>query len=140
MLGVARYLVDGMNVIGSRPDGWWRDRDGAVRRLAAELAELAESAGDDIAVTFDGRPVAGLDPGTHGALSVQYTHRPGRDGADDRIVEQVGADHDPGSLTVITSDRELRRRVTELGAQVVGAGAVLGRLGRQSGRDPLPPG
>ena len=135
-----RLLVDGMNVIGSRPDGWWRDRDGAVRRLAAALADLAESSGDDIAVTFDGSPVAGSEPGRHGRLNVQYTRRCGRDGADDTIVEQVAADHDAGSLTVITSDRELRRRVTELGARVAGASAVLDRLDRRPGRSRRPPG
>lgn len=123
-----RYLVDGMNVIGSRPDGWWRDRDGAVRRLAAALAALADSSGDDIAVTFDGHPVAGLEPGRHAGVDVDYARRGGRDGADDRIVEQVADDDDPGSLTVVTSDRELRRRVSELGALVAGASTVLSRL------------
>ena len=54
--------------------------------------------------------------------------RGGRDAADDRIVELVGADPEPGGLTVVTSDRELARRVRELGAQVIGAGELLRRL------------
>jgi nucleoid-associated protein YgaU len=35
-------IVDGANVVGSRPDGWWRDRAGAAVRLHDELAGLAE--------------------------------------------------------------------------------------------------
>ncbi len=34
-------IVDGANVIGSRPDGWWRDRGGAAMRLRDQLAALA---------------------------------------------------------------------------------------------------
>jgi len=33
-------LVDGANVVGSRPDGWWRDRAAAASRLRRELAPL----------------------------------------------------------------------------------------------------
>ena len=51
-----RWLVDGMNVIGARPDGWWRDRRGAMRSLTEELDEFAEESGDEVAVVFDGRP------------------------------------------------------------------------------------
>ena len=50
------WLVDGMNVVGSRPDGWWRDRRGAMRALAERLALFAETSGDSVAVVFDGRP------------------------------------------------------------------------------------
>src|SRR4051812_45855217 len=46
-----RRVVDGMNVIGTRPDGWWRDRPGAQRRLVGELAAL----GEPLTVVFDGR-------------------------------------------------------------------------------------
>ena len=45
-----------MNVVGTRPDGWWRDRRAAMRALAAELAELALQTDDPVAVVFDGRP------------------------------------------------------------------------------------
>ncbi len=49
-----RLVVDGNNVLGSRPDGWWRDRPGATRRLVAELQELAARTGDRVTVVFDG--------------------------------------------------------------------------------------
>jgi predicted RNA-binding protein with PIN domain len=123
-----RWLVDGMNVIGSRPDGWWRDRAGAARRLTARLEDLAADSGDEIAVAFEGGKVPDLPPGRHGGVEVLYARRHGPDAADDRIVEAVGADADPGSLTVVTSDRDLVRRVEELGASVVGPGELLRRL------------
>ncbi|MDQ1357771.1 MAG: hypothetical protein QOF20_502 [Acidimicrobiaceae bacterium] len=123
-----RWLVDGMNVIGSRPDGWWRDRAGAARRLTARLQELAADSGDEIAVAFEGGKVPDLPPGRHGGVEVLYARRHGPDAADDRIVEAVGADTDPASLTVVTSDRDLVRRVQELGASVVGPGELLRRM------------
>jgi len=118
---VDRYLVDGMNVIGSRPDGWWRDLDAAVVRLARELAAWQAAGGDDVTVVFDGRPppaLAGLDLGP---LVVAFAGR-GR-AADDEIVRRVGIDPDPGSVRVVTSDRPLAERVRAAGArEVVGAG------------------
>ncbi|HEY7136815.1 MAG TPA: NYN domain-containing protein [Acidimicrobiia bacterium] len=120
-----RIIVDGMNVIGSRPDGWWRDRDGAVRRLLATLHDLAERSGDDVTVVLDGRPLRDVPEGDHDAVHVRYATRRGPDAADDRIVELVRDDGEPGGLTVVTSDRELSRRVRELGASVEGARSVL---------------
>jgi predicted RNA-binding protein with PIN domain len=108
-----------MNVIGARPDGWWRDRDGAARHLTADLAVLATRE-DEVTVVFEGRQVPDLAPGYHGGVQVLYARRRGPNAADDRIVEEVAADADPASLTVVTSDRDLIRRVQELGASVVG--------------------
>ena len=71
---VAHLVVDGMNVIGSRPDGWWRDRDGAVRRLLHRLVRLATS-GDqagDITLVLDGRPLEDLPEGAHDGVRVVY--------------------------------------------------------------------
>ncbi len=48
------WLVDGMNVVGNRPDGWWRDRTGAMRRLTAQLELLAAASGERVVVVFDG--------------------------------------------------------------------------------------
>ena len=111
-----------MNVIGSRPDGWWRDRDGAVRRLVAELRGFAEAAGDEVVVVFDGRRVPlDEDPAP---VDVRFATRSGRDAADDDIAELAAAD--PG-LTVVTSDAALAARV---GNEVVGAGTFRARLGR----------
>jgi len=127
-----RLLVDGMNVIGSRPDGWWRDRHGAMLRLAEQLSALARWSGDQIRVVFDGRPPAERPA----APGVEVEFAPGgRNSADDRIAEIVAVDPDPASLRVVTSDRELVARVSERGAEVMGAGALrteLDRLARSS--------
>jgi predicted RNA-binding protein with PIN domain len=124
-----RLVVDGNNVIGSRPDGWWRDRPGAARRLVADLEELARHTGDDVMVVFDGRPGAGPAEGRHDLVRVAYARRAGRDAGDDRIVEEIAGDDEPSSLTVVTSDRALAQRVRALGAQVEGAGALTRELG-----------
>jgi predicted RNA-binding protein with PIN domain len=118
-----RWLVDAMNVIGARPDGWWRDRDAAARRLIAALREL----GDDVTVVLDAGPpeLAGRE----GRLEVAIAPRRGRDAADDEIARRLAADPDPASVTVVTSDAVLAARARELGAAVEGAGAFRRRLG-----------
>ena len=128
MSGAQRVIVDGNNVIGSRPDGWWRDRTGAARRLIASLQVLAERDGDRIAVVLDGRPLPDVPEGVYRGVLVAYATRAGRDAADDRIAEEVGRDRDPASLVVVTSDRGLADRVRALGATVEGAGSLLARL------------
>ena len=50
------WLIDGMNVIGSRPDGWWKDRDAAMARLVGQLELWAEGEDDDITVIFERQP------------------------------------------------------------------------------------
>jgi predicted RNA-binding protein with PIN domain len=125
---VSHLVVDGMNVIGSRPDGWWRDRPAAARRLHERLARLASDTGDGMTLVLDGRPGADLPEGVHDDVAVAYARRGGRNAADDRIVEMVRADPDPPGLTVVTSDRDLADRVRALGADVIGAGELLRRL------------
>jgi predicted RNA-binding protein with PIN domain len=115
-----RWIVDGMNVIGSRPDGWWRDRPAAMRALAERLGAWAE--GREVTVVFDGRP---FDLSVSG-LRVVFARGRGRDAADDDIVRLVESDPHPAGLRVVTSDHELSRRVRELGAEVVSAGAFRG--------------
>jgi predicted RNA-binding protein with PIN domain len=116
-----RYLVDGMNVIGSRPDGWWRDRSGAARALAEGLRDWAEQTGSQVTVVFDGRPGPAGEVG--GAVTVVFAGH-----ADDEIARRAAEDPDPGSLLVVTSDAELGRRVTASGAQVTGSGGFRRRL------------
>jgi predicted RNA-binding protein with PIN domain len=113
-----------MNVVGSRPDGWWRDRPGAMRALIERLEEFARSTGDEVAVVFDGRSFP-LDGG--GLVEVGFAPG-GRNAADHAIADRVEADDDPGSITVVTSDGELVARVRRAGADVVPAGAFRRRL------------
>ncbi len=119
-----RLLVDGNNVMGSRPDGWWRDRAGAARRLAEEIAAWARREGHNVAVVFDGQPFAHSAEG----IEVAFAERRGRDAADDVIAARVAADPYPGGLIVVTSDAGLAERVRRAGVQVQGAGAFRRRL------------
>jgi len=123
---VTRWMVDASNVIGSKPDGWWRDRDGATRRLLDQLREFADG-GEEVTVVLDaGRPEW---EGREGTLEVAIAPRRGRDAADDEIVRRVAADPDPRSIRVVTSDATLADRAREHGAEVEGAGAFRRRLG-----------
>src|SRR3954468_4459041 len=113
-----------MNVVGSKPDGWWRDRRDAMRRLVTALGEFAAATGDEVAVVFNGRPFA-LDDG--GRVEVGFAPG-GRNAADYAIAEWVEADADPESITVVSSDAELVSRVRAAGAGVESAGVFRGRL------------
>ena len=120
---MTRWLIDGMNVIGARPDGWWRDRPAAMRALATLLSAFAVEHGDAVAVVFDAGPLF-----DHTGIEVSFAPRPGRDAADDEIARRVGADPDIDSLRVVTSDRALAARVRAHGAVVVGAADFRRRL------------
>jgi predicted RNA-binding protein with PIN domain len=120
-----RIIVDGNNVMGSRPDGWWRDRAGAARRLVEQIGAWAQ---EDVVVVFDGR-----SPGAFPApprVDVRFAERGGRDAADDVIAALVAADDDPATIRVVTSDAGLARRVQEHGAGVTGARGFRDALSR----------
>ena len=133
--GGRRALVDGMNLIGSRPDRWWNDRDGAVHRLVAELDRFAAATGEDVTVVFDRRP-PDVEPGRHGAVEVAFASRRGRNAADHEIVELVAADPEPVRLLVVTSDRQLAERVRDLGAVVEPSSRFRRRVDQALGIDP----
>jgi RNA methyltransferase, TrmH family len=118
-----RLVVDAMNVIGSRPTGWWRDRRGAMTRLVEELGRYAEAAGEDVTVVLDSDPFDVPAPG----LDVRFAGR-ARDAADDAIVDLIAQAPQPEALVVATSDGGLVNRVRALGAQTLGAGALRRRL------------
>jgi predicted RNA-binding protein with PIN domain len=120
-----RWLVDAMNVIGTRPDGWWRDRDAAVRRLVDTLRAFVAT-GEGVTVVLDAGPaeLAGVSDG----LRVVIAPRRGRDAADDEIVRLLALEPDPASVRVVTSDAALAERARSLGAEVEGAGAFRRRL------------
>ncbi len=120
-------VVDAMNVIGCRPDGWWADRDGALIRLVKDISDAGVAA----LVVADGRPVPSLPAGHHGPVELAYASRRGPNAADDRIAQGVADMDDPSTATVVTSDRELARRVRHHGAIVVGARAFRDRLDRR---------
>jgi predicted RNA-binding protein with PIN domain len=113
-----------MNVVGSRPDGWWRDRPGAMKALAEKLTTFAEAQDEPVSVVFDGRPFE-VDAGP---VEVSFAPTRGPNAADDEIARLVAEDADPGSLAVVTSDRDLAERVRAHGAEVIPAGPFRRRL------------
>jgi hypothetical protein len=119
-----------MNVIGATPDGWWRDRDGAVRRLLDRLQRLAAETACPVTLVLDGRPPRDLPEGVHGGVTVAYAHRGGRDAGDDRLVELLSTLPDREQACVVTSDRALAARVERLGAPVRGSAALRAALDR----------
>jgi len=130
-----RWLVDGMNLIGSRPDRWWNDPDRAVRRLIGELDRYAAATGDDVTAVFDRRP-PDVEPGRHGSVEVAFASRRGRNAADHEIVAMVAGDADPAGIRVVTSDRRLVERVRGLGATVEGSGTFRRRIDQVLQTDP----
>jgi hypothetical protein len=115
-------VVDAANVVGARPDGWWADRVGASERLLALLAAAVEPGPSpdltmrEVVVVLEGR-ARDAAPDGHAGLVIVRAERDG-DGAVVQVVASRAAD----DVLVVTSDRELRRRVEELGARVRGAG------------------
>ncbi len=118
----AVLVVDAANVVGSRPDGWWRDRPGAAARLHAGL--VAARVGEAVLV-LEGRARTGVTE--QDVDGVRVVHAGGS--GDDRIVEEASALARSGRrVTVVTADRELVERVTALGAEVIGPRTLLARL------------
>lgn len=114
-----RWLVDGMNVIGSRPDGWWKDREAAMARLVDQLERWAVTGGDEVTVVFEKPPSAPIRSGT---VEVAHAPRAGPNAADDEIVRRVERHPQPETVRVVTSDRRLAVRVRRTGAVAYPAG------------------
>jgi predicted RNA-binding protein with PIN domain len=114
-----RWIVDGMNVIGSRPDGWWKDRHGAMVKLVGQLDHWAATQHCAVTVVFERPPASPIASET-----VEVTHAPraAPNSADDEIMRLVRARDDTRDLTVVTSDSTLADRVREAGAAVMSAG------------------
>lgn len=124
----ATLLVDAANVVGSRPDGWWRDRAGAAARLVSRLGGLVDAEVDGcvvagVLVVLEGRACAGAGE-QDGPVTVRHAAGSG----DDLLAELAG----PGML-LVTADRELARRCRSAGARVVGPRALLDALDRADG-------
>ena len=133
----SRVFVDGNNVMGSRPDGWWRDRAGAARRHVADIIPLALGHGGAWTIVFDGHEPPAM-PQSPECLTVIHTGHRRRDGADDRIVELVHERSNRAASLVYTSDAELRTRVKALGTQVMGSGTLLRQIATVSGpKEPI---
>jgi hypothetical protein len=117
-------LIDAANVVGSRPNGWWRDRAGAARSLVQRVRE-AVAAGrlaEPVVVVLEGAARAGVDEGVSGGVTVLHAS-----GSGDELLVSVTSDaHD--AVTLVTADRDLRRRAEDLGADVAGPGWFIAML------------
>jgi hypothetical protein len=116
---VPLLVVDGANVVGSVPDGWWRDRAGAAVRLRDRLLPLTTAGIPDVpgpvevvlVVEGEARDIPAVD-------GVRLVRAAGS--GDDAIAEEVAAAEPGRRVVVATADRGLRDRVIPLGAEVIG--------------------
>lgn len=110
-----RWLVDGMNVIGTRPDAWWTDRHRAMVQLVGLLEVWAAATGEEVTVVFEKPP---SPPIRSTVIEVAHAPRPRRDSADDEIVRLLSLETEPGAIRVVTSDVWLGDRVRAVGGTV----------------------
>ena len=118
-------LIDAANVIGSRPTGWWRDRPGAAQSFVTNIRAAAAAGRIDqpVVVVLEGRSRQGAPLGVADGVTVIHAEGSG----DDALVDVVGGAAGE-VVTLVTADRELRRRAEDLGAEVVGPSWLLDRL------------
>jgi predicted RNA-binding protein with PIN domain len=120
-----RWLVDGMNVIGTRPDAWWKDRHRAMVGLVDLLERWAADTGEDVTVVFEQPP---NPPIRSTVIVVAHAPKPRRDSADDEIIRMLDEITEPGAVRVVTSDSWLGDRVRATGATVEAASAFRNHL------------
>lgn len=121
---VQLIVVDAANVVGSRPNGWWRDRAGAARKLLEQLTTSADRLDQpaEVVVVLEGKAKA-ADPDVDGVRVVLA-----EGSGDDAIVAVVAEQNRARTITVVTADRGLRDRVEAFGATTVGPGWLLDRI------------
>jgi predicted RNA-binding protein with PIN domain len=120
-----RWIVDGMNVIGSRPDGWWRDRHAAMVRLVDLLERWAAGSGEDVMVVFEQPP---RPPIRSPVVEVAFATHARANSADDEIVRRLAAAGDAHDVRVVTSDGWLADQVRAAGGSVESAQAFRNSL------------
>lgn len=118
-------LVDAANVVGSRPTGWWRDRAGAARTFVEQLRAGVRDGRLDppLTVVLEGKARDGFEAGEADGVTVEHAGGSG----DDALIGVVERAPDE-EVTLVTADRELRRRAEALGASVVGPRWLLERI------------
>ncbi len=117
-------IIDAANVVGSRPDGWWKDRAGAARKLHEQLL-TADVPGDEVVLVLEGAAKGGARAGRDGHL--RTVHAP-KDGDSAILAEARRAVEAGKRVSVVTADRALGANVSGVGALVVGPTWLLDRL------------
>lgn len=118
-----------MNVIGSRPDGWWKNRSRAMVGLVDQLERWAAAEGNQVTVVFEG-PTS--PPIRSSVIEIGHAPKAATNSADDEIVRLVRADERPHEINVVTSDIALADRVRDAGASCYPAASFRKLI------DPLP--
>ncbi len=123
-------LVDAANVVGSRPDGWWRDRPGAARTFVGRVraATAAGRLAEPVVVVLEGRARSGVEAGAAGGVTVVHASGSGDDTLIAATADAVGTDRGITQVTLVSADRALRRRAQNLGAEVAGPGWLIDLL------------
>ncbi|MFC5994234.1 hypothetical protein ACFQE5_08415 [Pseudonocardia hispaniensis] len=132
-------IVDGANVVGSRPDGWWRDRAGAATRLAQRLdgalvaapellaraVGVADGTPLNVVLVLEGAARSATPSATDPRLRIVRAQADG----DTTIARLTGELSMSGAqIVVVTADRGLRARIHASGARTVGPGVLLRTL------------
>src|SRR5947209_18688688 len=110
------WLIDGMNVIGTRPDGWWRDRDAAMLRLVDLLERWAAADGENVTVVFERPP---SPPIRSSVIEVAHAPRPRPNAADHEIIRRLAELPNAAAVRVVTSDRWLADHPEAAGASAL---------------------
>lgn len=117
-------VVDGANVVGSTPDGWWNDRAGAARRLHERLL-VAGLSYDEVVLVLEGGAKGGVPAGRDLHVTTLHARRDGDRAVVGAVKEAVGSSE---QVTVVTADRALRGAVEHLGATVMSPSWLLDQL------------
>lgn len=114
------WFLDGNNIMGSVPDGWWNDPPAAAARLTGRVGRWCQGHEDEVVLVFDGKPRTAVERSAGGNLRVEFAATRARDAADDRIVALVEEDLvESDALRVVTADRGLVRRLPP-GVEIMG--------------------
>lgn len=122
-----RWLIDGMNVIGTRPDGWWRDRHAAMVALVDQLERWSELESQDVTVVFERPP---SPPITSDLIEVSHAPKARRNAADNEIVRRLNVRAHDEWYVVVTSDHGLAERARAVGARIEWAQAFRAHIDR----------
>jgi len=118
-------VVDAMNLIGSRPDGWWRDRPAAILRLLEALERWSAEGDHQVTMVLERRPDPDLPTDR---VDLVWASHPGPNAADREILHRLPTWLEEDEVTVVTSDRDLASKSRAAGAQVAGASAFRKQL------------
>jgi hypothetical protein len=120
-------VVDAANVVGSRPNGWWRDRAKAADNLCRALTEAIEAGRLEapVVVVLEGAARTGVAERERDGLRVVHAPHSGDDTIAALVADAVADRH---TVTVVTADRELRDRTRRVDGDVVGPRWLLDRI------------